>query len=387
MSHATSASAVLVFIVALVACGRETPGDVKPVAEATPSASHGDCLSRLPVGTLEAPLAALHARDFDAVPLDEAGQACVAAVFGDRTLGTPAEVDAGHAAVQAFHGEDADLRYATMPRRKVRLWQLGDDHVPRWWLLRIDTGLAMEGARYDVVLSTDAEGRLVDRMLVGADGVRYRRDADLRGARGLVVREDTGRESEQGPGYAAAFEVDADGRLRHVADADTSPLVAQLAEGADELDSASVVEVAGSFGEVAPLREMLFPADGPLEDAIEHRALGDGTPAVFALGQTDAVGGLVLHVLVPAGQGEAGVTTYVASSLAIDEATPPLNAEVIAREWHATPDGAAIRVRLRYDEEVPGGDPATGEPATTPREHVVAARYDAGSHALRIASR
>lgn len=364
--------------------------DRAPPAAATPAATPS-CLAALTVTPLTAPSASLYAQDFAAAPLDAAGLRCMATVFGETRFASPEARDPNYARVQAVHGEDTDLHWSSVARERVQLLRIAHGAAATTWLLRIDTGLAMEGSRYDLVFTSDAQGKLRDQMLVGVEGVRYRRNVDLRSASQFTVLENLGREQQTGPDYNAAFRIDDSGRISHDPNGVTSALdpaavnsSAASRESADGADYAanSVETVDGAPGDAEAVRRLLFSDSGVIEEFVRREVLADGRIALLAIGRTEGAG-LVVYVLQPQSTGTARQTNYGVASLTFPEPALAVGGEIGKVDWKADKDQVEITVPMRYDFVREGGNPDSGEPTTHTVEQVLRARLDLASGTLR----
>lgn len=364
--------------------------DRAPPAAATPAATPS-CLAALTVTPLTAPSASLYAQDFAATPLDAAGLRCIATVFGETRFASPEARDPNYARVQAVHGEDTDLHWSSVARERVQLLRIAHGAAATTWLLRIDTGLAMEGSRYDLVFTSDAQGKLRDQMLVGVEGVRYRRNVDLRSASQFTVLENLGREQQTGPDYNAAFRIDDSGRISHDPNGVTSALdpaavnsSAASRESADGADYAanSVETVDGAPGDAEAVRRLLFSDSGVIEEFVRREVLADGRIALLAIGRTEGAG-LVVYVLQPQSTGTARQTNYGVASLTFREPALAVGGEIGKVDWKADKDQVEITVPMRYDFVREGGNPDSGEPTTHTVEQVLRARLDLASGTLR----
>ncbi len=366
-------------LASLAGCGQPAfDGDIAPVpAEPAASVPILRCMPTALV-TLKLPLAEGFALEQAGEPANASTVDCLLSLFGHRPLKSPVAFDRAYARVFAFHEEDGTRALASLPRDALRLFRVGDTGSASTWLLRVDTGMEMEGSRYDVLFTTDrASGALVDQLLVGAMGVMYRRDYDIDAADAFAIREDTGREDTAGPGYRARYRVADDGRF---ALASGQVLPAPGAEppaaagGGAVLSGISLETLPGAFGALAPIRALLFDGGDVAEKAIVRVDAGR-TPLVLAIGRTD-VAGFALYVFaeVPA-TADDGATHYRVSGLALDAPDGAVSAELRGHRWQVGEDGhARIALSLRYEVPRPGGpetmavdvervalyDPATG---------------------------
>lgn len=366
----------------LGACERPAP----PAA-----AAPGACLAQAAGPAPPLPWISLHARELAGAPLDSAGRSCVEAALGSTAFATPQAYDDAYAPLQAFHGEDAALRLDALKKTErgilVGLDSSGERGI---WLLRIETGLEMEGGRYDVLFTTGADGRVRDTLLIGADGLQYRRDANLLHADRFAVLEQTGREDTRGPAYAAAFAIDRAGRIGLDASGtaelravmpDTAPAPATGEPSAPEAaypSASSLEEVDGAPGDLDAVRRLLFRDATVVEASITRPDPRVGAQTVLALGGAD-IGGFVLYVLDPVEpQPTPGRTVYRVASLTVPEPPRVLGATVGTIGWRNTGEGALITLPIDYAFERPGGDPRTGEPASDTVPQLVRVRYAEG---------
>ncbi|MBL8299022.1 MAG: hypothetical protein JNN30_11850 [Rhodanobacteraceae bacterium] len=378
---------MLLLSLALSAC---QPSPAPPIATAPATARN--CLTMLPSSPLTSPAAALFTQDFAAAPLDAAGLRCLADVWGETRFASPEAYDPAYASVQAAHGEDTDLRWASIAHERVQLLHIADNAATTIWLLRIDSGLALEGSRYDLIFTSTADGQLRSQMLVGADGIRYSRSIDLRGPRQFTVHEIAGREQQTRPGYNAAFRIDDEGRIVHDPGGVTTPLHATAADepatrsgdGADDANYSgiSIETVAGSPGDAEAVRQLLFSDSGVTEELVQQHALADGSPAMVAVGRTEAAG-LVLYVLRPTAGGTPKETRYEVASLAFPEPAQAVGGEVGRLNWEAQKDAIDIALPMRYALLREGGDPSSGEGATQDVERMLRARLVLTDGSLR----
>ncbi|WP_257387514.1 hypothetical protein [Tahibacter caeni] len=375
----------------LAACNGAAPPP-NPAAPPAAANAHGNCLASLPVTPLTTPAASLYAQDFAATPLDAAGLRCIAEVWGETRFASPERHDPAYAPIQAAHGEDGDLRWTNVAHERVQLLRIAQGAAAATWLLRIDTGLAMEGSRYDLIFTSDAHGRLSDQMLVGVEGVMYRRNVDLRSPLQFTVLEVGGRETASGPDYRAAFRIDDDGRIASDPQGSTEALdpaavnaAADPDQPADGDSATSVEEVDGAPGDAEAIRQLLFSDSGVIEEVVQRQTLADGSLAMLAVGRTD-VAGLVLYVLRPVATGTHGRTRYQVASLTFPEPDQALGGELGPAVWKADKDGVGIALTMRYDFLREGGNAETGEPQTRIVEQTLNARLQLASGELRAAS-
>ena len=249
-------------LVLLAGCGQQAAGDDAPPALARP-ATATPALRCMPTAlvTLRLPRSEGFALPQDGEPANASTVDCVLSLFGDRPLKSPVAFDRAYAPVFAFHEEDGTRSLTSLPREALHLFRLGDVGGASTWLLRVDTGIEMEGSRYDVLFTTDrASGALVDQLLVGAMGVMYRRDYDIDAVDAFAIREDTGRENIAGPGYRARYRILDDGRfalaLGQVLPASDGPPAP--VDAAESLSGISLETLPGAFGALAPIRALLF---------------------------------------------------------------------------------------------------------------------------------
>lgn len=376
----------------LAACNGAAP---PPNHAASPTAAvtaPGNCLATLPVTPLITPAASLYAQDFAATPLDAAGLRCIAEVWGDTRFASPQRYDTSYAAIQATHDEDTDLRWTNVAHERVQLLRVAQGAAATTWLLRIDTGLAMEGSRYDLIFTSDAHGRLSDQLLVGVEGVLYRRDVDLRSPLQFTVLEVGGRETASGPDYRAAFRIDDDGHITLDPHGSTEALDPAAIDGGAAAnrppggDSATSVEdVDGAPGDAEAIRRLLFSDSGVTEEIVQRQSMADGSLAMLAVGRTDAAG-LVLYVLRPTATGSSGHTRYQVASLSFPEPDQTVGGELGTISWKADKEGAAIALNMRYDFPREGGGAESGEPQIHTVEQTLNARLQLASGELRPAS-
>lgn len=352
---------------------------------AAPVRAHPNCLAALPATPLVAPAAALYTQEFAATPLDAAGLHCLGQVLGDTRFASPQAHDGAYVRIQASHGEDQELRWPELPRERVQLLRIAQGTAATTWLLRIDTGLAMEGSRYDLLFTSDAQGQLRDQMLVGVEGAQYRRTVDLRSPAQFTVLEQGGREEQAGPDYAAAFRIDDSGRLSPDPGGVVAPLdAATVNSAAADSDSATSVEtVDGAPGDIESVRRLLFSDSGVLEETVQKHSLADGSLAMLAVGRIDAAG-LVLYVLRPAHeQPAAGRTQYLVASLSFAEPARALGGELGNIGWKADKDAVAIVLPVRYEFLREGGNADAGATETRSSDQELRARLDLVSGELR----
>lgn len=363
---------VVLSALALAACERPAPP-----AAATPA----DCLNQAAADPPVLPWSALHARELAAAALDAAGRGCVAAVLGTTPFATPQAYDEAHAPVQSFHGEDAGLRLGAPAFERGQLIRLDAAAGRGIWLLRIDSGGETGRARYDLLFTTGADGRLRDTLLIGADGARYRRDANLLRADRFAVIEQTGREDAPGPAYAAAFTIGGDGRIAldpsGSAELRAALPAAAVADGSEAGDEGpefaqSIEEIDGAPGDLAAIRRALFE-DGSVVAASIAAA---GPPAaVLALGSSGTAD-FVLSVLEPAdAQPTAGRTVYRIASVTIPGPPHALGATAGAIGWEPAGDGVLITLPIDYAFGPPGGDARAGRRQSEVRTRVLRVRY------------
>lgn len=364
---------------ALAACERPAPP-----AAATPA----DCLDQAAADPPALPWTSLHARELAAAPLDATARSCVSDVLGATPFALPQAYDAAHASVQAFHGEDAGLRLGAPAFERGQLVRLDAADARGIWLLRIETGREIEGGRYDLLFTTGADGRLRDTLLIGADGVHYRRDANLLRADRFAVVEQTGREETPGPTYAAAFTIGADGRIA-LDPSGTAELRAALPAapaGADASGTAdegpefsqSIEEIDGAPGDLTAIRRVLFADAGVVEASVAPAGPPAAAHAVLALGSS-GIAGFVLSVLEPAdAQPTAGRTVYRIASVTIPAPPRALGATAGTIGWEPGAHGVLITLPIDYAFERPGGDARTGQPENETLTRVLRVRYADG---------
>lgn len=377
----------LLLSLALSACQPDSP----PTATA-PAAAPTSCLATLTSTPLTTPSASLYAQDFAATPLDAAGLRCLANVWGDARFASPEAHDPNYARVQAAHGEDTDLRWATVAHGRVQLLRVAQGAAATTWLLRIDTGAALEGSRYDVLFTSDAQGKLTDQMLVGVEGVRYRRNVDLRSPTQFTILENAGREQQTGPDYNAAFRIDDSGRISYDPAGVTTPLdVAAVNSSAataatppedDNYSGTSIETAQGAPGDAEAIRQLLFSDSGVVEEIVQREALADGGLAMLAIGRTDAAG-LVLYVLRPDATGTNKETRYIVASLTFPEPARAIGGELGNPTWRAQKEAVEITLPMRYAFEREGGNPDGGEPEAQNVDRVLHARFDLPEGVLR----
>lgn len=383
------ASSCAIALVLLAACARPSPEDAAasdPAAPAGPAASL-PTLRCMPTAlvSLRLPIDEGFALEHEGERASAATVDCLLSLFGGDPLKSPVAFDRAYAPVFAFHEEDGTRTLASLPRDAMRLFRLGEAGKAHVWLLRVDTGLEMEGSRYDVVFSTDRDsGALVDQLLVGATGVMYRRDYDLDGADAFAIREDTGREDDAGPGYRARYRVEADGRFALVSGqvlpapgADPAP----AADAGAALSGISLETLPGDFGALAPIRALLFD-DSSVEEKAIVRVDAGKAPFMLAIGLVD-VAGFALYVLDAVPTSSDGNTLYRVSGTVLDAPHDAVSAELRSHRWQAGPGGhVRIALSLRYDVPRPGGDPGTGEPETMAVDVERVVLYDPATGAL-----
>lgn len=380
---------VLLLSLALSACEPAAPPTSAVTPAAAPAAT-ASCLAALPSSPLTAPSASLYAQDFAAAPLDAAGLRCIGEIWGQTRFASPEAYDASYARVQAAHGEDMHLYWSNVAHSRVQLLRIAQGAAATTWLLRIDTGTALEGSRYDLVFTSDAQGKLLDQMLVGVEGIRYRRNVDLRSPTQFTVLENGGREQQTGPDYNAAFRIDDSGRISHDPNGVTTALdVAAVNSSAVANDAAddgsysgtSIETVDGAPGDAEAIRQLLFSDSGVTEEIVQREKLADGGLAMLAVGRTE-VAGLVLYVLRPDATGANKETRYIVANLTFPEPPQAVGGELGKPVWNAQKEGADITLTMRYAFVREGGNPDSGEPETSSVEQTLRARFDLADGAL-----
>ena len=374
----------------LAACNGAAPPPNPVAPPAAAVTAPRNCLSMLPVTPLITPAASLYAQDFAATPLDAAGLRCIAEVWGDTRFASPQRYDTSYATIQATHDEDTDLRWTNVAHERVQLLRVAQGAAATTWLLRIDTGLAMEGSRYDLIFTSDAHGRLSDQLLVGVEGMMYRRDVDLRSPLQFTVLEVGGRETASGPDYRAAFRIDDDGHIALDPHGSTEALDPAAIDGGGANhpagDSATSVEdVDGAPGDAEAIRRLLFSDSGVTEEVVQRQNMADGSLAMLAVGRTDAAG-LVLYVLRPTATGSSGHTRYQVASLSFPEPDQAIGGELGTISWKADKDGVGIALNMRYEFPREGGSTESGEPQTHTVEQTLNARLQLASGELKPVS-
>lgn len=369
--------ALVLPLLLLAACQPASPPPAA-TAPAAPPATATACFLGLPAGELKTPASNVYAQELSAPALDEAAQRCIAGLLGEQAFASPLRFDPAYAPVQQAHGEDAGLYWSSTPRRQVQLLRIGGSANASTWLLRIDTGLEMEGARYDLLLSVDAQGRLLDQLLAGADGVLYRRSFSLPGANEFSLEEQGGREEQPGPDYHARFRIDDSGRIVLVAGAQTA--ASDAPPGGES--ASSLEDVPGAAGDAEAIRQLLFSDSGVLEEIVQRQNLADGGLAMLAVGRTESAG-LVVYVFRPVAGSGGGKTRYQVASLTLPEPARAVGGELGKIEWQADKDGAALVLPMRYDLLREGGNADSGEAETQPSEVRLRLRYDGGRGELR----
>lgn len=381
---------VLPALLVIAACSPAPP----PVATtpAVPASAPVSCLATLPATALVAPAASLYAQEFATAPLDATGLRCIASVWGNTRFASPEAHDSRYAAIQAAHGEDKDLRWSTVAHERVQLLRVAQGTAATTWLLRIDTGLALEGSRYDLIFTSDTHGTLRDQMLVGVEGVQYRRNVDLRSPAQFTVLESSGRAHQTRPDYNAAFRIDDSGRISHDANGPTAALdpaaVNSSAAADDSTDpergesATSIEHVDGAPGDTEAVRRLLFSDSGVIEEVVQKQTLADGSLAVLAVGRTD-IAGMVLYVFRPHTVSANRRTEYNVSSMTFPEPRQVLGGELGAVSWKTAKDNVAITLPMRYEFPREGGNAETGEPASRAVERQLHARLDLASGDLQ----
>lgn len=367
--------ALLLPLLLLAACQPATP----PPAPPAPAPATA-CFLGLPSGELKTPVSDVNAQELSAPALDEAAQRCIGALLGEQPFATPLRFDAAYATVQQAHGEDASLYWSSTPRRQVQLLRISRSATASAWLLRIDTGLEMEGARYDLLLTVDAQGRLLDQLLAGADGVLYRRSLSLPSSSEFRLDEQGGREEQPGPRYHARFRVDDSGRIGLVPGAQAANAAAAAPDPGES--ATSLEEVPGAAGDAEAIRQLLFSDSGVLEEVVQRHSLTDGSLAMLAVGRTESAG-LIAYVFRPVPGSSNGKTRYQVASLTLPEPAQAVGGELGKIEWQADKDGAAVVLPMRYDLVREGGNADSGEAETQATEVRLRLRYDSARGALR----
>lgn len=366
--------ALVLPLLLLAACQPASPPPAAPPATTTA------CFLGLPAGELKTPASNVYAQELTAPALDEAAQRCIAGLLGEQAFAPPLRFDPAYAAVQQAHGEDAGLYWSSTPRRQVQLLRIARSANASTWLLRIDTGLEMEGARYDLLLSVDAQGRLLDQLLAGADGVLYRRSFSLPSANEFSLEEQGGREEQPGPSYHARFRIDDRGRIVLVAGAQAAVAATDPASSGES--ASSLEDVPGAAGDAEAIRQLLFSDSGVLEEIVQRQNLADGSLAMLAVGRTESAG-LVAYVFRPVAGSGGGKTRYQVASRTLPEPARAVGGELGKIEWQADRDGAALVLPMRYDLLREGGNADSGEAETQASEVRLRLRYDSGSGELR----
>ncbi|WP_313914529.1 hypothetical protein [Tahibacter sp.] len=381
---------VLPALLVIAGCSPAQP----PVATASavPPNAPVSCLSTLPAPALIAPAASLYTQEFAAAPLDATGLRCIASVLGNTRFASPDVYDSRYAAVQAALGDDKDLRWSTVAHGRVQLLRIAQGTAATTWLLRIDTDLAPEGRRHDLIFTTDTHGALRDQMLVGGESVQYRRNVDLRSPAQFTVLQSSDRVPQTRPDYNAAFRIDDSGRISHDANGTTAALdpaavnsSAAADDGADSepSESATSIEaVDGAPGDTEAVRRLLFSDSGVIEEVVQTQTLADGSLAVLAVGRND-IAGLVLYIFRPHAVSANRRTEYYVSSMTFPEPRRALGGELGAVSWKAAKDSVAIALSMRYEFPREGGSEETGEPASRTVDRQLHARLDLTSGDLQ----
>lgn len=371
----------------LAGCGAE-PAVEAPTAAEVPREAPEPRLQCMPAAlvSLRLPLSEGFALEHDAAPTSRAAIDCVLGLFGKGALKSPAAFDRDYGRVFAYHEEDGTLALASLPRHDMQLFRLGGSGGANVWLLRVRTGIELEGPHYDILFSTaQADGALVDQMLVGAMGTLYRRDYDIDSALAFAIAEDTGREADAGPGYRARYRVDRDGRFSLVS-GQVLPPPSMLPAGAPAAPQSgtSLETLPGRFGELAPIRALLFE-DGSVDELAIVRIEAGQAPAMLAIG----IGGVASPVLYVLGEVPSpmagGNTLYRVSSVQAAAPAGALSAELRDQRWSTAADGRVrIALDLRYAMPRPGGDPPTGDPVDMPVDATLVAWFDPDDGALTL---
>lgn len=373
----------------LAGCGAEAPVDATREADA-PAASVEPRLQCMPATlvSLRLPLSEGFALAHDATATSRAAIDCVLALFGNGALKSPAAFDRAYGRVFAYHEEDGTLALVSLPPQDMQLFRIGSSGGANVWLLRVHTGVELDGAHYDVLFTTEqATGTLVDQMLVGAMGMLYRRDYDIDSAEAFAISEDTGREAEAGPGYRARYRVGGDGRFSLVSGQLLPPPSTRPADDAVAAAPAtgtSLETLPGRFGELAPIRALLFE-DGRVEERALVRIDAGQAPAMLAIGIT-GIASPVLYLLGDVSSPTAGGNTlYRVSRLTLPPPAGAVSAELRGQRWSEAADGRVrIALEIRYAVPRQGGDPVTGETADRPVDVAVVAMFDPVTGALAL---
>jgi hypothetical protein len=241
-------------------------------------------------------------------------------------------------------------------------------------------------------MTSDAQGRLREQLLVGAEGVRYQRSMDLRSPNQFSLLESGGREQSAGPDYRAAFLIDDDGHIARDPSGATAPLDAAVVNssagseplpGAHDESMTSLEEVDGPPGDAEAIRRLLFADSGVLEESVQRHDFADASLGLLAIGRSGTAG-LVIYVFRPTTPAAAaGRTRYQVASLALAEPDGALGVEPGKASWKPSASGVSITLQLRYDFLRPGGNADSGEPETLVREQALQLHYDLASGELR----
>lgn len=383
-------ASVLPLLLLLSACNFSAPPPSPPAA-AAPPVSTPDCLANLPGTALDAPLAQVYTQDFSAPALDEAAQRCIGALLGEQDFASPQQHDPAYATLQQAQGEDARTSWNRTPKKRVQWLRIAQSAAASTWLLRIDTGLPPPGARYDLLLTSDAQGHLRDQMLVGTSDSRFRRTMDLRSSNQFSLTEQSTREDQPGLNYRAAFRIDDSGRIALDSSAaagmppDPPGATATDSSGstADEGDSGTSLEqVDGPAGDAEAIRRLLFSDSGVIEELVQRESFADGGLAMLAVGRIDAAG-LIVYVFRPLSGAAAGKVQYQVASYVLPEPAQALGGELGKVSWQADKGGVSIVLPMRYEFLRDGGDADSSEPETQGRDASLRLRYDSAEGELK----
>ena len=382
------AVSVLPLLLLLSACNFSAPPPSPPAA--APVANTPNCVANLPVATLNAPLAQVYAQELTAPALDEAAQRCIGTLLGEQAFASPQQHDPAYATAQQAQGEETRIGWNSTPKKQVQWLRIAQGAAASTWLLRIDTGLAPPGARYDLLLTSDAQGHLRDQMLVGASSSLYRRDMDLRSSNQFSLNQRSASEDQAGPNYRAAFRIDDSGRIALDSSAASTPLDPSSAAAAGNGDGTadagdsgtSLEQVDGAAGDAEAIRRLLFSDSGVIEELVQRESFADGGLAMLAVGRVDAAG-LIVYVFRPTPGAAAGKVQYHVASYVLPEPAQALGGELGKIGWQADKSGVAIVLPMRYDVLREGSDADSGEPETQGRDVSLQLRYDSAAGELK----
>lgn len=313
-----------------------------------------NCLRGHKASVLSLPLASSSSIDYSAHVVSNEAHDCLVGVLGKDVLKTPNTFDVKYRSILSFHKEDTTLIYSTIPHTNTYLFRIDSTERYSFFLLHEETGAEMEGDHYDILLTVNPSGKLIDNVIVGAFGIQYQREFSITGPSQFEINETTGRDDTAGPWYKGVYRVEQDGKFA-LTGSETGDGNVDGESAAGMEYSSSIVTVSGSEPLLQAIEESVF-SESLSKEYLEEKTF-ESEKVYIAVGQS-GIADFVLTLMKNPQVAGGTVNLYTESWMI---AAPVVSGEIAGGKflktvWTKTSDGSySLAVTIQYEILAEGG--------------------------------